>query len=80
MSTYRAWYLSLAAFMLVAGPRPALAQKDAAPLKMVYAVWGDPGSAATIMRNMNKKTYDVVEAYAVLVKDKSGKVTVQQRH
>jgi hypothetical protein len=79
MSTYRSWYLSLAAFLLVTGPSPALAQKDG-PLKMVYAVWGDPGSAATIMRNMNKKTYDLVEAYAVLVKDKSGKVEVQQRH
>jgi len=65
--------------MLVAGPSSALAQKDGS-LKMVYAVWGDPGSAATIMRNMNKKTYDLVEAYAILVKDKSGKVTVQQRH
>jgi len=79
MSTYRSCYLSLATFMLVAGPSSALAQKDGS-LKMVYAVWGDPGSAATIMRNMNKKTYDLVEAYAILVKDKSGKVTVQQRH
>ncbi len=76
MRTYRAWYLSLTAFMLVAGPRAVLAQD----LKMVYAVWGDPGSAATIMRNMNKKTYDLVEAYAVLVKDKTGKVEVTQRH
>ena len=77
--SYRAWYLPLTAFILVAGPRSVLAQNDA-PLKMVYAVWKDPGSAATIMRNMNKKTYDLVEAYAVLVKDKSGKVEVQQRH
>jgi len=79
MSTYRSWYLSLATFLLVVSPSPALAQKDG-PLKMVYAVWGDPGSAATIMRNMNKKTYDLVEAYAVLVKDKTGKVEVTQRH
>jgi hypothetical protein len=79
MSTYRACYLSLAAYMLVAGPLPALAQK-APELKMVYAVWEDPGAAATIMRNMNKKTYDLVEAYAVLVKDKTGKVEVTQRH
>jgi hypothetical protein len=79
MSTYRAWYLSLTAFLLVGSPLPAVAQKDG-PLKMVYAVWGDPGSAATIMRNMNKKTYDLVEAYVVLVKDKTGKVEVTQRH
>jgi len=46
MSTYRSWYLSVAAFLLVAGPSPALAQKDG--LKMVYAVWGDPGSAAPL--------------------------------
>jgi len=32
------------------------------------------------MRNMNKKTYDLVEAYAVIVKDKTGKVEVTQRH
>jgi hypothetical protein len=79
MSTYRSGYLALAAVLLVASPSPALAQKDG-PLKMVYAVWGDPGSAATIMRNMNKKTYDLVEAYAVIVKDKTGKVEVTQRH
>ena len=78
MSTYRSWYLSLVTFLLLAGPSLAVAQDGS--LKMVYAVWGDPGSAATIMRNMNKKTYDLVEAYAVIVKDKSGKVTVQQRH
>ena len=78
MSTYRSWYLSLATFLLVAMPSSAWAQDGS--LKMVYAVWGDPGSAATIMRNMNKKTYDLLEAYAVIVKDKSGKVTVQQRH
>ena len=29
---------------------------------------------------MNKKTYDLVEAYAVLVKDTTGKVEVSQRH
>jgi hypothetical protein len=79
MSTYRAWYLSLAGFLLVAGPVPALAQKEP-PLKMVYAVWKDTAAAATTMRHMNKKTYDLVEAYAVLVKDKTGKVEVSQRH
>ena len=29
---------------------------------------------------MNKKTYDLVEAYAVLVKHSTGKVEVSQRH
>ena len=28
MGTYRAWYLSLAAFLLVAGPLPAQAQDE----------------------------------------------------
>ena len=79
MSPYCPWYLPLTAFLLVAGPLPALAQKEP-ELKMVYAVWEDPGAAATIMRNMNKKTYDLVEAYAVLVKDKTGKVEVKQRY
>jgi hypothetical protein len=38
---------------------------------MVYAVWKDTGGAANTantMMHMNKKTYDLVEAYAVLVK------------
>jgi len=79
MSTYRAWYLSLAAFLLVAGPSAALAQKEP-PLKMVFAVWKDTAVAAHTMQHMNKKAYDLVEAYAVLVKDSTGKVEVGQRH
>ena len=79
MGTYRAWFQSLAAFLLVGGPLPAQAQEEQ-PLKMVYAVWKDIGGAANTMRHMNKKTYDLVEAYAVLVKDSTGKVEVSQRH
>jgi hypothetical protein len=79
MSTYRGWYLSLAAFLLVASPWSAQAQKDA-PLKMVYAVWKGTGGAANTMKQMNKKDYDLVEAYAVLVKDTAGKVEVTERH
>ena len=79
MGTYRAWFQSLAVFLLVGGPLPAQAQEEQ-PLKMVYAVWKDIGGAANTMSHMNKKTYDLVEAYAVLVKDKTGKVEVTQRH
>jgi len=79
MSTYRAWYLSVATFLLVAGAVPAMAQSEP-QLKMVYAVWEDTAVAATTMRHMNKKTYDLVQAYAVLVKDKTGKVEVRQRY
>ena len=79
MGTYRAWFQSLAAFLLVGGPLPAQAQEEQ-PLKMVYAVWKDIGGAANTMKHMNKKTYDLVEAYAVLVKDTAGKVEVSQRH
>jgi hypothetical protein len=79
MGMYRAWYQSLAAFLLVGVPLPAQAQ-EAPPLKMVYAVWKDVGGAANTMRHMNKKTYDLVEAYAVLVKDTAGKVEISQRH
>jgi hypothetical protein len=79
MSTYRAWYLSLAAFMAVAGPSLAQAQ-DKPELKMVYAVWKSTGGAETALNNMNKKTYDLVQAYAILVKDSTGKVEVKQRH
>jgi len=79
MGTYRAWYLSLAAFLLVPGQVRAQ-DKEAPPLKMVYAVWKDQGGAGNIMKQMNKKTYDLVEAWAVLVKDKTGKVVVSERH
>jgi hypothetical protein len=78
MGTNRLWYLSLTAFLLVASPWSAQAQTDG--LKMVYAVWEGTGAAENTMRHMNKKTYDLVEAYAVLVKDKNGKVEVKQRH
>ena len=79
MGTYRALYLSLAAFLAVGGPLTAQAQTEP-PLKMVYAVWKGTGGAANTMKQMNKKTYDLVEAYAVLVKDTAGKVDVTQRH
>ena len=79
MGTYRALYLSLAAFLLVPGQVRAQ-DKEAPPLKMVYAVWKSPGGASDAMHHMNKKTYDLVEAYAVLVKDTAGKVEVKQRH
>ena len=79
MGTYRALYLSLAAFLAVGGPLTAQAQTEP-PLKMVYAVWKGTGGAANTMKQMNKKTYDLVEAYAVLVKDTAGKVEVAQRH
>ncbi len=78
MSTYRAWYLSLAAFLLVAGRLPAQAQ-DEAPLKMIYAVYSDTASAGSAMKNMSKSARDLIEASAVLVKDKNGHVEVKQR-
>jgi hypothetical protein len=79
MGVYARGIWSLAAFLVVAGPLRAQ-DKEAQPLKMVYAVWGNPGGAANAIAHMNKKTYDLVEAYAVIVKDKSGKVEVKQRH
>jgi len=78
VSTYRTRYLALAALVGVVGPLSAQAQ-DGPPLKMVYAVWKSPGGASDAMHHMNKKTYDLVEAYAVLVKDTAGKVEVKQR-
>lgn len=79
LSTYRTWYLALAALAAVVGPQSARAQ-DGPPLKMVYAVWKSSGGASNAMHHMNKKTYDLVEAYAVVVKDTAGKVEVKQRH
>ena len=78
MSTYRAWYLSLAAFLMVAGPLPA--QESAPPLKMIYAVWKDTTGAASTVKHMSKDAKDMVQAYAVLTKDSTGKVEVKQRH
>ena len=51
MGTYRALYLSLAAFLLVPGQVRAQ-DKEAPPLKMVYAVWKDQGGAANTMKQM----------------------------
>ena len=79
MSTYRTRYLALAALVTVVAPLSAQAQ-DGPPLKMVYAVWKSTGGASNTMHHMNKKTYDLVEAYAVLVKDTAGKVEVKDRH
>jgi hypothetical protein len=79
MGTYVRGISSLAAFLLVGSPLSAQAPEDA-PLKMVYAVWKSPGAAANIMSQMNKKTYDKVEAWAVIAKDSTGKVKVKQRH
>ena len=79
MRSYRAWYLSLAAFLMVGSPLPAQAQAEP-PLKMIFAVWKDTAAAAHTMKSMSKGAYDLVEAYAVLVKDTTGKVEVRQRH
>jgi hypothetical protein len=79
MGTYGRSTWSLAVFLVVGTPLPGQAQEQT-PLKMVYAVWKSPGAAANIMSQMNKKTYDKVEAYAVIVKDSSGKVELKQRH
>lgn len=69
---------SLAAFLVIGSPMPAQAQKEP-PLKMVYAVWKSAGGAANILAGMNKKTYDMIEAYVVLVKDTAGTTKVKQR-
>jgi hypothetical protein len=79
MGTYARGTWSLAAFLVVGSAIPAQGQ-EGPPLKMVYAVWKSPGAAATIMSQMNKKTYDKVEAYAVIVKDSTGKVQLKQRY
>jgi hypothetical protein len=52
---------------------------DEAPLKMIYAVWSDTTGAASAMKNMSKSARDLVEASAVLVKDKNGHVELKQR-
>jgi hypothetical protein len=79
VGTYRTWYLALAASVAVVGPLSAQGQEEP-PLKMVYAVWKSPGGAESAINHMNKKTYDLVEAFAVLVKDSSGKVEIKKRH
>jgi hypothetical protein len=78
MGIYRTWYLSLAAFLSVASPLSA--QTKAEPLNMIYAVWKDTTGAGSTMKNMSKSAKDLIEAYAVLIKDKDGKVEVRQRH
>ena len=77
MGTYTRGTWPLALFVLFANP---LLAQDKDPLKMVYAVWKDIGGAAYSVAQMNKKNYDKVEAWAVIVKDSTGKVEVTQRH
>ena len=47
---------------------------------MIYAVWKDTTGAGSTMKSMSKGAKDLIEAYAVLIKDKDGKVEVKQRH
>ena len=79
MTTYRAWYLSLTAFLLIAGPRPAHAQKEA-PVKLIYAVWKDTTGAERAVKHMSTEAKDKIEAYAVLIKDTAGTVEPRLRH
>ena len=79
MGTHGRGIWSLSAFLLVANP--LLAQEKAEPpIRMIYAVWKDTAGAGYAMKHMSKKTYDQVEAYAVLTKDKAGQVEVKQRY
>ena len=79
MSTYRAWYQSLAGFLLVAIPGSAQAQKEE-PVKLIYAVWEDSTAAENTVKHMSKGAKDQIAAYAVLVKDKDGNVDTRLRH
>jgi hypothetical protein len=79
MSTYHTWYLSLAAFLLVASPWSAQAQKEAS-VKMIFAVWKDTTGAERAVKHLSGSTKDQIEAYAVLVKDNNGTVEPKLRH
>ena len=79
MSTYRAWYLSLASSLLVASPWAVQAQSQA-PVKMVFAVWHDTTGAEAAVKRMSTSSKDHIEAYAVLIKDPAGKVDTRLRH
>jgi hypothetical protein len=78
MSTYHAWYLSVAAFLVVVSPGSAQAQTESS-MKLIYAVWKDTTGAGHTMKHMGKSAKDLIEAYAVLIKDKDGNVEVRQR-
>ena len=79
MTTYRAWYQSLAGLLLVAIPGAAQAQEEA-PVKLIYAVWHDSTAAENTVKHMSKGAKDQISAYAVLVKDKNGNVDTKLRH
>jgi hypothetical protein len=79
MIIYHTWYLSLAAFLLVASPWSAQAQKEAS-VKMIFAVWKDTTGAERAVKYLNPSTKDQIEAYAVLIKDKNGTVEPRLRH
>jgi hypothetical protein len=79
MSTHRVLYLPLMAFLLVASPWSAQAQKEAS-VKMIFAVWHDTTGAERAVKHLSGSTKDQIEAYAVLVKDKNGTVEPRLRH
>jgi hypothetical protein len=79
MTTYRAWYQSLAGLLFVAIPGAAQAQEEA-PVKLIYAVWQDSTAAENTVKRLSKDAKDQISAYAVLVKDKNGKVDTRLRH
>jgi hypothetical protein len=79
MTTYRAWYQWLAGLLLVAIPGAAQAQEEA-PVKLIYAVWQDSTAAENTVKHLSKAAKNQISAYAVLVKDKDGKVEARLRH
>ena len=79
MRTYRLRYLSLAGFLLGAGPLSAQEPAEK-PLKMVIAVWPDTNGAPNTVKHMSKSAKDQIAAYGVFVKDKDGAVTPRQRY
>ena len=54
MGTYRAWFQSLAVFLLVGGPLPAQAQEEQ-PLKMVYAVFVQDTTGKVVVSQRHSK-------------------------
>ncbi len=79
MNTHHAMWLPLAGLLALADPLPAQAHGQA-PLKLIYAVWEDATGAPNAIAGLDKQLRDQIESYAVIARDRDGKVEIRDKH
>jgi hypothetical protein len=76
MNTHHPMWLPLAGLLALADPLPAQVHGQA-PLKLIYAVWEDATGAPNAIAGLDKELRDQIESYAVIARDRDGKVENQ---